>query len=434
MTENPPTEQTLRAHLLTGRAVESPDLHAGPHPLGSNLRPIRGPPKSHVSLSRALCPAAVLLLGFGTIVFGLLCPRTPLQPHIPACRPIFVSIGLLLPGFVLLTVIYLNIPSKRKLALDNFYSDALLEEILTSESVEEVYYVSGRENKSEGIVVFLVGVGSVPEVFSYQVDAVTIAGYCAIVVQLPGSGALKGVRFSLSRAERVVLRALEREGVWRQNRSVDASEIVDCSDEAMDYFMDDDLPSPRGYKFILASWGLSSHVIMHLVSSQRLGNKCLVGVVLYCSTYMPQRLGFLKKLEFASYRIYWISTLVKWRQYAFLHPELRELVSLDLLNPEARADWAADFNDWYSVLRSACGNYEGAVLCISRSRTNLENMERIWSKAAAQNSLTRVHLEQLRRGGSSYFFTRQNDLHDGHLLRFLHEQFVHEDFPGNSDV
>ena len=425
-------EDPLHAQLLDAPGGALSERHNA-----RSTRVKRRTTRSHVSVSQAFGPLAVLLLGLGITVFGVVCPSTRVEKYIPGCQIIFVPLGLLLPVVVLVVVIYLSMPSKQKYASDSFYSDALLEEILSSSSVEGVYQVEGLENKNDGVVVFLVGVGSVPEIYTYQVDAVTMGGFCAMVVQLPGSGVLKGVRFSLPRAEKVVLSALRREGLWSDTgfgEQESLARIVDlCGDDAQ-YFVEDEISSHRGYKIVLASWGLSSHVVMHLASSQRLGNKGLSGVVLYCSTYAPQRLNFLKKLEFASYRIYWISLLVKWRQYAFLHREVRERVALDALNPEARADWAVDFDDWYNVLRSACSNYEGPVLCLSRSRTSLETMERVWSKAASQNLVRSVHLGRLRRGGSSYFFTRQHDLHDSHLLSFVSEHCLKVGFQSNAQL
>ena len=70
---------------------------------------------------------------------------------------------------------------------ENFFGDALLEELLSGQHVFEHFDCQGEGNKSKGTVVFLSGIG-VPRIVSLvHTDQVSL-DYRTLSIDLPGRG------------------------------------------------------------------------------------------------------------------------------------------------------------------------------------------------------------------------------------------------------
>jgi len=200
------------------------------------------------------------------------------------------------------------------------------------------------------VVVFLSGIGGITETWSEQMEAVAEAGFSVLAIQLPGSGVLNAVTFSLPRAERVIRRVLEAFGDENDDEGTN--------------------------KVLMVAWGISCHVAMYL--APRLDN--LAGLVLLGSPILPS-LGYDWRLSIkcSSFRLNWIAELARFTERAFMDTETRRAVSSDIINPQARSDWFNSFTSNKDALRRACAQYGGPVLCISGSESYIKEFKSYFS-------------------------------------------------------
>ena len=114
---------------------------------------------------------------------------------------------------------------------DDFYADALLEEMLAGDNVTDHYDVFGADNdvnlssgagsrtmKSRGTIIFLGGLGAPRASTQIHSRAAAAAGYKTISIDMPSHGTLSAVTFSLARCERVLLRVLRREAILTEQQ------------------------------------------------------------------------------------------------------------------------------------------------------------------------------------------------------------------------
>lgn len=135
-------------------------------------------------------------------------------------------IGLVGPCVCVYACALCQRPSKRQRMKDDFYADALLEEMLAGDNVTDHYDVfggAGPQQKSRGTIVFLGGLGAPRASTQIHSRAAAEAGYKTIAIDMPSHGTLSAVTFSLARCERVVLRVLKREALlseeWQRKRT-----------------------------------------------------------------------------------------------------------------------------------------------------------------------------------------------------------------------
>ncbi|CAK9036700.1 Hypothetical protein SCF082_LOCUS21833, partial [Durusdinium trenchii] len=349
---------------------------------------------------------SALLLGVGV---GALAGTLEVFPH---AGVVVMALGFLLPPVVVLLQVALSQPSRKASQYDEFFSDALLEEMLSGENVLDVYTVTtrGASPQDGNVVVFLGGVGGVPETWRPQVEALVDGGFCTIQIQLPGSGCLGAVRFSLPRAAQTVLRVLEQEvfetpdeegsqngdeegilaGMPRSSGTATASTSTSGADSAVGRQAAEDQSAngsashahPR--KIVLVGWGMAAHVAMYLASSRRLGSRRLAGIALFGTPTLPNMSRtWIDSLYVGAFRVGWIAQLARLAEYAQMSKAVRRTVSLEALSPAARADWGDSFAVWQDGLRLACAEFEGPVLCASGLQSFVSEAELLFGARLA---------------------------------------------------
>ena len=172
--------------------------------------------------SHLFWPILFLILFLFVLVAGSLClldPNINSLPNIlPWCKPNFgddsVWISLIAFGFFgpFLALTLLNVclrPSRRERLRENFFGDALLEELLSGQHIYEHFDSFGENNKTKGTIVFLSGIGAPRIVSLYHTDQLSLE-YRTLAIDLPGSGSLAAVSYSLQRCERVLSEVFDR--------------------------------------------------------------------------------------------------------------------------------------------------------------------------------------------------------------------------------
>ena len=127
-------------------------------------------------------------------------------------------VGILGPCFCVFACACFNRPSKRQRMKEDFYADALLEEMLTSDNVADHYDVMGvpGDQHSRGTIVFLGGLGAPRATAELHSRAARQAGYKTVAIDMPSHGTLSAVAYSLARCERVILRVMQREALLEE--------------------------------------------------------------------------------------------------------------------------------------------------------------------------------------------------------------------------
>jgi pimeloyl-ACP methyl ester carboxylesterase len=167
-------------------------------------------------------PFSIFAVSVGLITLGILIvlpsfPHLRDFLHIPEDRhgsliaaAVFLGVGLLLPMTSLGLCIYCSSPSAKQRQRDNFVADALLEELLSPAALGEHYSVFGKD-ASKGTIVLLAGASAPRFVMAAFAENLAADGYKVVIPELPGHGSLSSIPFSLSRADRVLCRVLEKE-------------------------------------------------------------------------------------------------------------------------------------------------------------------------------------------------------------------------------
>lgn len=312
-------------------------------------------------------PVAVTGLSLALGVLGALCLFDEVALF-ASCTETFLSLSALLPVAALLTVVVVSQPSERTRRAQGFYSDALLEEMLSGESLLELYTVTtrGATPREGNVVLFLAGVGGSPEGWRPHVEAVADAGFCVIQVQLPGAGCLSAVSFSLQRAALVVARVLEAEVLAGRPGQT------------------------GGRRVVLVAWGLSCHVAMLLASSQEMG-RALAGLVCLGCPRVPIPRGlpgpsWLFRMKVGACRVPWIAELARLSEYASMAKHQRRVTSFSGLRPLCRSDWGDSFLASEQALVAACRDFRGPVLVIAGSAEYLRRAERLFAAAEPSGS------------------------------------------------
>ena len=126
-------------------------------------------------------------------------------------------VGIIGPCFCVFACALCQRPSKRQRMKEDFYADALLEEMLVGDNVADHYDVmSVPGENSRGTVVFLGGLGAPRATAELHSRTASQAGYKTIAIDLPSHGTLSAVTYSLSRCERVILRVMQREALLEE--------------------------------------------------------------------------------------------------------------------------------------------------------------------------------------------------------------------------
>jgi len=297
---------------------------------------------------------------------------------------ISLGLALVVPCVYLVFAFYFAQPSARTLQNDSFYSDALLEEMLTGENILDLYTVttSGRPPRDGNVVVFLSGVGGLSETWKNQVEAVVDAGFPAIQIQLPGSGCLNAVTFSIERAALVVMRVLEEEvfdeplvSGSESSVSFDFSTPRNLNKASSPSFSDAD---SRSNKVVVVAWGLACHVAMYLASSKRLGNDHLAGLTMLGTPYIPRKPGLFLRLRYNSMWVSWIAQMARLSEYALVGADVRREIRMTSLRPKARAEWGTSFYYRYEGLRNSCNELLAPILCMTHDAGYLAEFRRLF--------------------------------------------------------
>uniref|UniRef100_A0A7S2RM18 AB hydrolase-1 domain-containing protein n=1 Tax=Mucochytrium quahogii TaxID=96639 RepID=A0A7S2RM18_9STRA len=355
-----------------------------------------------------LCPVIIISISTMLFLLGLACLLQNID-WFDACPAVFIPTGLALPLVSLIMLIIANQPSSHTLQQAEFFSDALLEEMLSGENILDVYTVASRDcspRESRHVIVFLSGIGGVPGTWKRYMDAVVDAGFTAITIQLPGSGALSSVRFSFTRTEKVVRRVLEQEFFG------DSGEVSDSTQTSQ---------TVSRRKVVLVGWGLSAHVCMYLASSKRLGNKHLAGLAILGSPALPtESTSWLARMSYRGLRLSWIAEANRLSEYASFTSEARRTIHLKSLNPEAKADWGDCFQLRKEALKVACSEYTGPVLCMSGSKTYLENFADLWGSQqdTPGSNVESIYVRGMNNAGLRAFPNSHNKYYARHLIEF----------------
>ena len=100
---------------------------------------------------------------------------------------------------------------------EDFYADALLEEMLAGDNIADHYDVTGIPGEqSRGTIVFLGGLGAPRATAELHSRVAAQAGYKTIAIDVPSHGTLSAVTYSLARCERVILRVMQREALLEE--------------------------------------------------------------------------------------------------------------------------------------------------------------------------------------------------------------------------
>ncbi len=350
-------------------------------------------------------PVFILLVSGSLIFLGTICSLQD-DRWFDACPGIFLPTGALFPFVAVSVAIILYQPTRRVRQQDDFYSDALLEEMLSGDNLLDVYTVTTRgspPHESVGVVVFLCGVGGIPYSWGHQVASVIDAGFASITIQMPGSGALCAVDFSMERAERVVKLVLQNEMLAPgQDLETDA------------------VPS----KVILVGWGLSCHVAMHLASSERLGNDCLAGMVLTGQPVLPTHpLSWWMWWRSIAFRVPSFAKIASLSEFQGIDRASQRQVDLHMFNPKARADWAYDFDKRRSALLQSCADFVGPVLVIANSQSYLRRAQGIWGTGLVEpgSNVETLFLPHLLSAGFRSSPVDGHETYSRHIVDFARE-------------
>ena len=202
--------------------VDNPLASSVPAETPRQVRALRTGFRFFYKCSHLLWPILFLVVFFFVLVAGTLCLLDPgindLPNILPWCKPTFgddsIWISLILTGFfgpfVALSIVNICLRrSHREQLRENFFGDALLEELLSGQHVFEHFDCQGEGNKSKGTVVFLSGIG-VPRIVSLVHSDQISLDYRTLSIDLPGSGSLVAVSYSLQRCQRVLNEVLDR--------------------------------------------------------------------------------------------------------------------------------------------------------------------------------------------------------------------------------
>mmetsp|Transcript_7027 Transcript_7027/g.14092 ORF Transcript_7027/g.14092 Transcript_7027/m.14092 type:complete len:522 (-) Transcript_7027:230-1795(-) len=392
-----------------------------------------------------LPPVVVLAASAVLALLGSLCISARLVIF-DSCGTTLLPIGLLLPCLALLVFVCAAQPTKTSQQYDNFYSDALLEEVLAGENILDVYTVTTRGSppREGNVVVFLSGIGGVPETWRMQVEAVVDAGFAAIQIQLPGSGCLSAIEFSLERAAQTVIRVLEQEvlddpimcdssvgylantptGLFASAELV-GPHLGAGSPALQAPASPDEEQNPR--RIVLVAWGLSAHVAMYLASSKRLGDTHLAGIVLAGSPQLPSwPLSWTTRLAHRAFRVSWIAQLARLSEYAGMGPQNRRAIPLQSLHPEARSDWGVCFEHHREALRVACSEFLGPVLCLSSQPWYLAEIRELFGGRLRQSgsNVDAILAPGHRMANYQSFPPPEDEELAAHIINFASAHFI----------
>mmetsp|Transcript_20916 Transcript_20916/g.37058 ORF Transcript_20916/g.37058 Transcript_20916/m.37058 type:complete len:477 (-) Transcript_20916:144-1574(-) len=352
-------------------------------------------------------PLVLACISTTCLAVGTMCLFHPIEGF-TSCPKTLLPTGLTLPVLWLLLMIYLSQPSTKIAQQEDFYSDALLEEMLSGENLLDVYAVTTcgwAMRDTNHIVVFLSGVGGVPDTWAPLVQSVIDVGFSAITIQLPGSGALSAVQFSLSRAEQVVRRVLEEEVFSSAN-----GEPAESSD----------VP---GRKVVLVAHGMASYVAMHLASEERLGSGKLAGVSLVGLPRIPGNpVPILSGLFYKALRVNPIADLHRWVEYTHLEEDVAQFVpSANEFRSQAIAECYSSIKRHQATLQKACLEYSGSVQCMSNKPTRLKQAATLWRQCPEVEC---VQLQSAKAAISRTYLRGEISLIAQHLVQFVSASFI----------
>eukprot|EP00943_MAST-04B_sp_MAST-4B-sp1_P002953 g2953.t1 len=248
------TPSSFRAPLTSSRRsihIDKDRSVAGQHvETPRQVRALRKGFRFFYRCSHLFWPLLFLTLFLFVLVAGTLClldsDINSLPNILPWCKPTFgddsiwislIAFGLFGPFLVLFILNICLVPSRRERLRENFFGDALLEELLSGQHIYEHFDSYGENNKSKGTIVFLSGVGAPRIVSLIHTDQLSLE-YRTLAVDLPGSGSLAAVSYSLQRCERVLSEVFDRVlGPNRSNIKILLCAYGGASDAAM-YFVE----------------------------------------------------------------------------------------------------------------------------------------------------------------------------------------------------
>jgi hypothetical protein len=197
--------------------------------------------------------------------------------------------GLVGPCFFVFACALCQRPSKRQRMKDDFYADALLEEMLAGDNVTDHYDVFGADNdanlssssssasspgtgrsspamQSRGTIVFFGGLGAPRASTQIHSRAAAEAGYKTIAIDMPSHGTLSAVTFSLARCERVLLRVLRREALLSEQRHRRKTSHARSRAESLRRDMSMAEMSVSIEPVLIAAYGPGAQAAMHVAS------------------------------------------------------------------------------------------------------------------------------------------------------------------------
>ena len=182
-------------------------------------------------------------------------------------------LGVLGPLFCVFACALCQRPSKRQRMKEDFYADALLEEMLAGEHLADHYDVRGSVpgESTRGTMVFLGGLGAPRAASELHSRDAAQAGYKTIAIDMPSHGTLSAVTYSLARCERVILRVLQREAMLEE-RARRNSSFAGSSGSMSDRMRTESLRKDRSVEaivlepFLFVAYGPGVQTATHFTS------------------------------------------------------------------------------------------------------------------------------------------------------------------------
>jgi len=169
--------------------------------------------RTTTSLCRALLvPALTVVVALGILAHGTIC----FVAHDLTCGPYVyanvaeIFVGVFGPMLLLHLCMRCHRRGRREEELGDLYGDALLEEMLSGDTLFEHYTIRGTSHIERGTIVFVGGLAC-PRVINNIHTRYLSKMFRTISVDMPGHGTLNGVQYSLSRSVRVLKRVIDNE-------------------------------------------------------------------------------------------------------------------------------------------------------------------------------------------------------------------------------
>eukprot|EP00941_MAST-03F_sp_MAST-3F-sp1_P003357 g3357.t1 len=301
-----------------------------------------------------------------------------------------VLVGLFGPFVSLFCCVTFSAPSRKAQMGLSFFGDALLDQMLSGDAIEEHYDISGM-NKP-GTIVFVGGLGCPRVVNRLHTDVLSRNHRC-ISVDLPGHGSLAAVPYSLARAVRVLYRVVEREAA--------------------------------GEPVILVGYGGGSYVAMRTAA---LHPDIFCGLIVAGRLHDYEHMGNCSKCCYLNHGCYelfnmrWVADVQNWRWHTRVdrHKDVPENVKNALAEESFQFSVAPDFvrELWRRSIIRPLAKFSGPILAVSANLSSLAAFKRRVPKAQTRK-LRRIHPDIMPLGNIKKFnaiieqFTRSLPGHFG---------------------